>query len=263
MKKQNALPETIARHRSEADAGIGAKCPELQSVAGMLADFLSQATAASEASMVRIEELYERIESAAMIDDLRALKSRVSECLESTRGEYARQRRESTRMMARLRNGLTISQRPTEEEPLTALDPVTGLPLRAQAEAAMETACRDGSRTYAGLFLLERMETIKTRFGLAIGEDVMAQFILRLSEGLGSSDKLFRWSPTSLLTLMERKEASEQVRREIVRFFSRRLEHTFDIGDRSVVLPITSTWIVVPLFESAYAQVLRKLDSFR
>ena len=74
--------------------------------------------------------------------------------------------------------------------------------------------------------------------------------------------KLFRWSEASFVALLERKEAGEQVRREIARLLSRRLEQTFEMVGRSVVLPITSTWTIVPLFESGYAQSLSKLDAF-
>jgi hypothetical protein len=40
------------------------------------------------------------------------------------------------------------------------------------------------------------------------------------------------------------------------------MEHTFDIDNRSVVLPVASTWLVAPLFESSYSEIVHKLDSF-
>ena len=69
--------------------------------------------------------------------------------------------------------------------------------------------------------------------------------------------------PETFLALLRRTESGEQVRRELARFLTGRLEETFEIGNRSVTLPIVSTWMVMPLYESSFDQILKKLDGFR
>ena len=81
--------------------------------------------------------------------------------------------------------------------------------------------------------------------------------------GLSSKDVLFRWGPKSFLAVLHRNESGEQVRLELSRVLSARLEETFEIGSRSVTLPIASTWTAIPLFESNFHQIVKKLDAFR
>ena len=135
--------------------------------------------------------------------------------------------------------------------------------MRLEAEAAIRLACEQQSHVYAGLFVLDRIQAINTRFGSALGNEVLMLFQKHLLRGLLAGDELFRWGPDSFLALLPRTESGELVRRELGRFLSSRLEATFEIGARSVTLPIASTWTVISLFESGYNQNLRKLDAFR
>ena len=257
-----AVVKALEDYNRRSSVFIHAKCSELQSMVGMLTQTMSHVSAASETSISRLQELQQKIESVAMIEDMRTLRARLAECLESIRGESERQRGESAGLVAELQTGLNETQKPGQEQAAAALDPVTGLPLRAEAEVAMQTAASGGLHMYAALFFVERIDVINSRFGRECSDGVIAHFFRRLSEGLSADDKLFRWSEVSFVALLERKEAGEQVRREIARLLSRRLEQTFEMVGRSVVLPITSTWTIVPLFESGYAQNLSKLDAF-
>ena len=62
--------------------------------------------------------------------------------------------------------------------------------------------------------------------------------------------------------MLYRKESVELLRRELARLLSIRMEQTFEIASRTVTLPISPSWALVPLFESNQAEVLRKLDAF-
>ena len=192
-------------------------------------------------SIDRLQELQERIEQASTIEDVRALKLELCDCIRLIRSEC----------------GLPESLAETPDS-----DSLTGLPLRSGAEGAIKSGCAAGAHTYAGLFVMDRIQVINSRFGNELGEQVVLFFVQHLSGLLTVKDILYRWSPSSFLALLDRRESSDQVRREIVRAMSQRREQTFEIGDRSVVLPISSTWVVIPLFEHGYTEILRKLDAF-
>jgi hypothetical protein len=87
-------------------------------------------------------------------------------------------------------------------------------------------------------------------------------FLQRLTLGLSPQDQFFRWSPDSFLAVMHRKESAELLRRELSRLLAVRMEQTFEIASRTVTLPISPTWVIVPLFEAGTEDVLRKLDGF-
>jgi GGDEF domain-containing protein len=242
---------------------IRAKSGELQIIVGMLTDAMAQITTASQTSIVRLQDLHKEIVQAVMVEDMRTVKLRLSDCLESMRVEIDRQRQETVEAVEGLKQGLKKAQEPLPTEASARPDPLTGLPLRLEAEAAMRVACDPQSHTFAALFVLDRIQAIKSRFGSALGDEVLLLFQKHLLKGLSAEDELFRWGPDSFLALLLRSESGEQVRRELGRFLSGRLEETFEVGARSVTLPIASTWTVVPLFESNYNQNLRKLEAFR
>jgi GGDEF domain-containing protein len=166
-------------------------------------------------SLDRLQELQERIEQAFTIDDVRRLKRELCACLESIRGECGGQ------------TGETKSREETPE-----FDPLTGLPLRSVAEGAMKAACAGGTRTYACLFVMDRIQVINSRFGNQIADQVLLFFVQGLTMSLMGKDTLYRWSPASFLALFDRLENPDQVRREMARTMSQRQEQTFEIGDR-------------------------------
>jgi len=130
------------------------------------------------------------------------------------------------------------------------------------SHAAIAAACEEGSHIYAGLFILDRIQSINSRFGQSLGDQTLVFFQQHLSQALRPADRLYRWNDTSFLALLDRPEPAVDVRRELARALSHRTEHTFKIGSRSVTLPLSSTWIVSPLFGQRYRENLQKLDEF-
>ena len=241
---------------------IRAKGLELQSIVGMLTQAMSQISTGSDTSIHRLQDLQKQIEHVSMVEDMRTLKTRLSECLETIRTETVRQRDDSKRVVAELDQGLKKAREPKVIEPAGEADPLTGIPLRADAEQAMRAACEDGAHVYAGLFMLDRIQAMSMRFGFALGDQVVLFFLQHLSQGLAGQDQLFRWGPGAFLALLERRDPPAQVRSELGKYLSRRLEQSFPVGGRSVVVPISSTWVLVPLFESTYSEVVHKLEVF-
>jgi len=240
---------------------IRAKGAELQSIVGMLTQAMSQISTGSDTSIHRLQDLQKQIEHVSMVEDMRTLKARLSECLETIRTETVRQRDDSKRVVAELDQGLKKAREPQVIEAGEA-DPLTGIPLRPEAEQAIRAACEGGAHAYAALFMLDRVQAMSMRFGFALGDQVILFFLQHLSQGLEGRDQLFRWGSGAFLALLERKDPPVQVRSELGKFLSRRLEQSFPVGARSVVVPISSTWVLVPLFESTYSEAVHKLEVF-
>ena len=59
---------------------------------------------------------------------------------------------------------------------------MTGLGLRIQAENAIQVACDDGVQAYAGMFLVDRIQVINSRFGVALGDKLLLFFLQYLSK---------------------------------------------------------------------------------
>jgi GGDEF domain-containing protein len=257
-----AAVKTLEEYNRRTSRFIRATSIELQVIVGMLTEAMAQISTGSQTSIHRLQELQKQIEHASQVEDVRTLKLGLSDCLHSIRGECDRQRDEADQAVANLRRGIQEARETKVPEAGPVSDPLTGLLLRPGAEEAIQAACDSGAHTYTGLFLMDRLPAITARFGADLGDEVLLFFLQHLSTALTGNDTLFRWSPTSFLALIERRESPDLVRREMAKLLAHRLERTFKIGDRSVELQVTSTWVVVPLFEQGYAGVIRKLDAF-
>lgn len=254
--------KTLEEYNRRTSHFIRATSIELQHIVGMLTEAMAQISTASQTSIHRLQQLQSQIEHASQIEDVRTLKLGLADCLLSIRGECDRQRNEADQTVANLKRGIQKVQETKAPEAGPVSDPLTGLLLRPAAEEAMQAACDSGAHAYAGLFLMDRLAALTSRFGAELGDEVLLLFVQHLSTALTGNDTLFRWSPTSFLALIERRESADHVRREIAKLLAQRLERTFKVGDRSVELAVTSTWVVVPLFEQPYAGIIRKLDTF-
>jgi FOG: GGDEF domain len=252
----------LGDHNWHTSQFIRAKGIELQSIVGMLTNSMSQVSTASRTSIERLQHLQKQIEHASMVEDVRTLKLRLSDCLQSIHGECERQREESSQAVEEIKKSLqkVSEQEPVEKSP--ASDPLTGLILRAGAEQAIKAACMKGTHVYAGLFVMDRIQSIVSRFGVELGDRAMIFFVQHLSTALTGDDTLFRWSQTSFLALIHRSESLEVVRRQMSQTIAHRTEESFEIGGRSVVLPVSSSWVIIPLFEQGYAEAVKKLDAF-
>src|SRR5947207_15427186 len=64
---------------------------EYNRIVGMLTETLATLSAGSESTVSRLHSLQKQLEHAAKIDDLRAVRSQLSQCLEGLQQEKARQ----------------------------------------------------------------------------------------------------------------------------------------------------------------------------
>jgi GGDEF domain-containing protein len=247
---------------------IHVQCAELQTMVGMLTKAMTTLSTGSESSVTRLQTIERQLHKASMIEDFQTARLRLSECLDTFRVEIFRQREESTRAVSDMRTDLETSQK--RVAPIVAAvassrreDPVTGLPERAAAEAAIIEAAAQNRPVYAAMFVIDRLDLINARFGYAAGDQVLVVYTQHVAQGLSRQDKLFRWRGPALLALLERSSSPKQVREEIMRIAAQRLEKTIQVGTRSVLLPVGANWAIFSVAEYRPVQLLfQQLDLF-
>src|SRR5207237_10768507 len=101
--------------------------------------------------------------------------------------------------------------------PLPPPDSPTGLFARCDAEAAMRESRWNGTRSFATVFVIDRLRHINSRFGQPVGDRLTVLFLQRLAGALFSEDRLFRWGESSFVALLENRDSQDEVRRQIER----------------------------------------------
>jgi GGDEF domain-containing protein len=257
-----AVSKTLQEYNRHTSQYIKAQSIELQTMIGMLTRTMSEISTSGDRSIGRLQEIEKKLAKTAMIDDLRTLKLRMSECLEAVREESVRQKEVTTQVVGDLKTGITKAAEQKSAMLEQNDDPVTGLPSRAHAEAELKRLAGTSARVYAGIFVVDRMQAINSRFGHAIGDHVMMFYLQRLTAALSAADKIFKWADSSYMAILERQEGLDNTRRELGQHLFQKWDRPFELGSRSVVLPISATWLLVEASGRSAAKTIAEIDGF-
>ena len=234
---------------------------ELQKITAMMTGTIVNLSVAGSTNVARLQSLEKQLERAGKIDDIRMLKERLGECLIGIREEKFRQQASSEGVIHGL-NGTLDSAAPRTIS-LQSLDVTTGLGSRPAAELAIANCSDNGGTFYAALFVIDHLHGLNTRYGRAVGDQIIMSFAQHLAQNLRPEDAVFRWSGPAFLTLVERDDSLEKARRSLAPVTNARLEKMVQSRDRTVLLPINFSWTLVPVSTGGRACVtVDRLDAF-
>jgi diguanylate cyclase (GGDEF)-like protein len=255
--------KSIEMYNRGVQRSLHSQVKELQSIVSLFARSMLHISKGSGSSATNLRLIERQIEKAAQIDDLRALKSQLELSLKGICDEAAQQEERGATIANQIRDTMS---RPESAAMLTAavsdIDLVTGLPSFNMVPTALGAAITDGRNAYAVLFCVDRIEIINSRFGPESGDRVLIALGQRLAQRFSGADVLFRWRGPGFLALIERTESEMAVRDEVTRLASARLEQEIELSGRSVLLPISNSWVLVALKNSDVEAVLKKLELF-
>jgi GGDEF domain-containing protein len=221
---------------------------------------------ASEHFTQRLSEIEDQIEDACNIDAVRVMRFRLTEYLQQLRDQTLHQREKMAESLAQLREQLEIAQGLKSAKAAdvpAAVDTLTGLEARGGAERAFAAAIDSRLHAYAALFVVDRLHVINARFGYSTGDQMLRAVCDHLASCLSPGDRLFRWTGPALLALMERVERVSEVQEEINHIGSSPLKVAVQIGNGSVLLPIPTLSLLMPLTEfEALPALARRIDAF-
>ena len=235
---------------------------ELQHMLAMLTQTVISIGAGSEQSVKRLQNIEKSIESTQAVEDIQILKLRLSECLEAVRDEAIRQQRDGQDAIESLKKELQSSQELMGcVEVKVDLDGATGLHGKAEADRAIRAAMESPQGKFVVIAVCSRVQAVNARFGYAVGDKILQAFAEHFKKGMSARDQLFRWQGPALLALIERSERIDRVRTEIRQFADLRLDKTIEVGQRTVLIPISATWSIYPLTPPLDA-FAKQLDAF-
>ncbi len=262
MVSVGAILKSLEAYNSRTTRHLRMQGAELHHMIAMLTRTVAMLGSGSQESVIRLREIEGQLERTSAIEDVRVLKVRLADCLESIRNEAERQKADASRTMAGLQEELRESQtRISAAGTGPVLDPTTGLRARAAAQAALAEWALNRKPPYAGLFIVDRVMLFNSRFGYELGDRVLRAYLEELRSRLPPSDQIFRWSGPAFLTLLHRAEGIEKVREQLRFLLPARIERDFELSNRSVMLSISATWALFPIAPPLEG-LIQQLDSF-
>ena len=262
LVQAGSVVRALGDHASRTTHDIQAQIAELQNMVKMLATTVSAISTAGANNVVRLGEIEKQVQGASALDDVRSIKARLSDCLADIRREAERQQKETGATIAQLTQGLSEARRTTVDVATGAVrDEVTGLAPRADAEAALAEAVKTGGQALVTVMVLERLQVVNRKFGMEIGDQILAEVARITRKNLPPEDRLFRWGGPTLVALVTRTVNIERVRMEIAGIMDSKWEHTIQTASRSILLPLTARWAVMPMM-AAPRLLYHKIDVF-
>ena len=225
---------------------------EFQSMISMLAETVRALSLQKTASIARLQQIERRIEQASQLEDLRTLKTNLAECLGAVREAAQNQQKQSTETIQLVERQISKARLRLPErrpESLAAGGPVV-TPEAAPAE-------------YVVAFLLDRENSIATRFGEDVRQSILRFLNQRLKEALLPADRIVRWKGAAFLASLKRTGTVVDVRAELSSVASIQVPPFVEVGARSIRLPISLSWAVFPQARFAsLEQLFEKVDEF-
>ncbi len=239
---------------------VKAQNSEYQRMVNMLTETIAATVHGSDRSVERLRDVERKLERASVIEDVRVLRMQLGECLGSIRQEIQARHTAAAESAARLATA-TNSPIPQTAAAHFETDRVTGLPGRSAAESALQTACVEEGHCWAAVVVADRLSAINVRFGYAVGDRILRRISTQFRGGLSAEDRIYRWSGPAFIAILRRTTSESQIRSELARITSGPIEEVVEIGNRSILLPVSSHWALFPLSEPARV-ISQKADEF-
>jgi GGDEF domain-containing protein len=239
-----AAMQAVESHNRKIVQMVEKQYDDFQAIIKMLADSIVRIAGPNAESVQSLQKIDSEFERGAGFRNLNALRQHLTTCLPGIRKEIEHETIASRALIEKLQIEIESNARPGEREARKRVDSATGLPGQPECLAAIREVIATGTRHYAVVMVVNRVDPIAARFGKDAGDWMLGRFREYIERQFEETDLLFRWSGPALVAIIERPQTFDQVRAVIKRIFEAPINETIDVNGRSVFVPITAAWSV-------------------
>ncbi|MDQ1472487.1 MAG: hypothetical protein QOJ99_3967 [Bryobacterales bacterium] len=257
-----AVTATLKEYGERATRYLHSQNSEYKYIVSMLTGTVRTAAERNGRSVTELRQIESQLNKASAIEDVREIRLNLRHCLQCMQEEICRHESDAAALAANLQQMLQESAaRMKNVLPQENADSFAGLPERISAEPALIEAARSGRPYFAVVVVAVRVATVNTRFGYSAGDRILQALFAHFRKSIEADDRVFRWRGPSFVILIERGVPIIEVRQAIARISSVPLSQQIDVGNKSVLLPISSMWSVFPVLSTGQS-VTQKIDEF-
>jgi diguanylate cyclase (GGDEF)-like protein len=251
--------QTMSDYNRRVTRFIRRQGSEIHNIISMLTDTVVKMSGENTRFSRNFQEIGNSMERFEELESLADLKIRLRECLSDFRDETLRQKAEMEGVISELQQQVERSSESAGA--IRDIDPATGLPQQDAAEELMHQSLKAGTRKYIVTMVVNRVQSINARFGYQVGDRVLRTCREHVEKHLSPGDQLFRWAGPTIVLVMERADPLEAVRVHLKRILDTKIEESFDLGTRSVLIPISMAWSAFKLV-SPVGIAVRQIQTF-
>jgi len=214
---------------------------ELKSVMRTMTETITYLSESRTRSVHHLQFVSRELEQAAQIDDIRLLRTRIMSCLDVVREETVRLQSEAVARSQEVREQIGLATTVSDAPPpprFGLMDTLTGLPSRRPAERTISETLQTGGQAAIGVFVVTRLSAINSKYGRAVGDEVMLRVANHFAQHLSPDTLLYRWSGPALVALMSVQENAEAIHRAWAKAAAIKQEISLEIKERSVFVVV-------------------------
>jgi GGDEF domain-containing protein len=252
--------EAMANYNREAQRVQGAQTVELRCMIEMLSQTLVELAEAGGQSVQALQSIQKQIEGATHLDDIRLLRARLGDSLKSISDEANRQGLRNAELLRQAKEAVRIAAGARRD---ADVDRVSGLPSVEKAQYQISARLGTDTGYFAAVFVVERVDSVNLRYGVAAGDRLLQVFSRHLASKLSPKDEVFRWRGPAFVALLKRTESAGGVRAELARFASDRHEQLLEVDGSPIKVALGCAWTLLRLAECKIAdEACRQIDRF-
>jgi GGDEF domain-containing protein len=250
--------EALETYSQRTNAYLSEANEQMGSMIALLIQTVSELSGQADASVARLQAIEKQIEQASGLDDRRALRKNLEDCLLALREAAAQQRTSSDNTVQSLQHRIEKAQRHTAELTQEGLgeDDISLIPeLSASPEAV--------SVKYVAAFRLQRAEHIASRFGENVKNQMLSLIGTQLKAALGSGDRLLRWKGSCFVMFLNSTEHPSEVRQRLSQAVTVTQQQYIEVGRKSALLSVGVDWTMFPESQCPSLEaVFTEVDAF-
>jgi GGDEF domain-containing protein len=237
---------------------------ELRSVMRTMTDTITYLSESRTRSVHQLQFMERELEQASQIDDIRLIRSRLISCLDVVREETVRLQSESQARSQEVREQIGKAAIVSESQSrFGVMDTVTGLPSRRAAERTIGENLQKGVNFAVAIFVVTKLSAINSKYGRAVGDEVMLRVANHFAQHLSADTLLYRWSGPALVAVINTYDNTEEIKRLWTKAAGVKQEINLETKDRSVFV-LVETMILFHAVNAATPpqDLFNSLDQF-
>jgi GGDEF domain-containing protein len=254
-----SLIQAYREYNVRTDQFMRLKTNELTRAIKLLSKAVSSMVEGSQRSVHSLERVTTRIKEASASEDLIGLKIELSKCLDDLQQEVTVQQGAygaAREMLSEMRS------LPAQQPQSTAGVSVRISENCSEAHAAIAEYARDRRHGFVVLFVVDQLDLITQRHGLAVAQEVLKTLELKLVKSFCPSDQLYRWRESGFV-FISRAPTQSELCQALHSFTARKGLSTIEVAGHEIHLAIHYRWTVVAITENTSQwEMASQLDAF-
>ena len=257
--------QCIDSYHRWVDSDIQIASSEFKQLAVSLTQTVGRMAAGNEDSLEKLRSIEKQMSAVNSVADIRLLRHDLSSCRTDLCEKTVQYREEATRLVSTLQNRLQTDPTPRLQDLDSRIQAgsAAGLAGRTAAMDSIRQALQAHVCSFAVALLIDRFPLMAKRFGVTVIDQLQTIVSMEIAQKLRPADQMFEWTPGGFVIIMERTEPIERVKSHMKQLSTIKQGKVIEMDNRSVVLPASMSFCVLPLFQAPSAEAVEKdIDAF-